>query len=86
MKIPQSPPQPVPTPVPKVKKYSFLKSVGKGLATVGKGVLVIAPIILEDVIPILKGNGVAVSKWIIVGLGIAKVITNRQKNKDKDPE
>lgn len=68
---------------PNIKpKYSFWKSLGKGLVTVGKGALVLAPILLEDVIPILKDNGVAVSKWIVVGLGIAKVITNRQKNKD----
>lgn len=68
---------------PSIKpKYNFWKSLGKGLVTVGKGALVLAPILLEDVIPILKDNGVAVSKWIVVGLGIVKVVTNRQKNKD----
>ena len=68
---------------PSVKpKFSLWKAIGKGIVTAGKGVLVLAPILLEDVVPILKDNGVTISKWIIVGLGLAKVANNIRKNKD----
>ena len=68
---------------PSIKpKFSIWKSIGKGLISVGKGALVLAPILLEEVVPILKDNGVTVAKWIVVTLGVVKAVNNARKNKD----
>jgi hypothetical protein len=67
--------------VPK-KKYSVWKSIGKGLITGLKGVLVLAPVIADQVIPTLQSAGVKVSTGVLVALAAAKAINNWKKNKD----
>ena len=80
MKIPQSPPQPVPA-VPK-KKYNVWKSIGKGLWTGVKGALVLAPMVVDT----LQGAGVKISGSVIVVLAVAKAVNNYIKNRDKATE
>lgn len=64
------------------KKFSWLKAIGKGVVTVGKGALVLAPIIADEVVPVLQGSGIKISSGIIVVLGVLKVLNNHRKNKD----
>lgn len=59
-------------------KYSKWKTFGKALVTIGKGALVLAPMVIDS----LKDSGVKISGGIIIALGVIKAINNYRKNKD----